>query len=200
LLCRNRDELVDVVVAIALGLGLAAAAGLRVFVPILGAGVAAHLGYVQLGDSFTWMSSWPALISFGTATVLEILAFYIPWVDHALDAVATPAAVGAGMLASASVLVDFPPALRWGIAVIGGGGIAGTVQALTVGARIKSTTLTGGLANAVVATFEAVGAVGLVILAIALPVVALACVIALCLLVYRIVGRLTWRRGRVART
>lgn len=186
----------ELFVAIALGLGLAGAAGLRVFVPIFGAGLAAHLGYVTLNESFQWMSSVPALIAFGTATVLEILGFYIPWVDNALDAVATPAAVGAGMIASASVMVDMPPALRWGIAIIGGGGIAGTVQALTVGARIKSSTLTGGLANAVLATFEAVGAVGLVLLSIALPLVALGCVIALCVLVYRIVGRLTWRRRR----
>ncbi len=184
----------DVVVSVALGLVLAAAAGLRVFVPIFGAGLAAHLGYVSLSDSFAWISGFPALIAFGTATVVEILAFYIPWVDHALDAIATPAAVGAGILASASVIVDLPPALRWGIAIIGGGGIAATVQALTVGARIKSTTLTGGFANSLVATFEAVGAVGLVVLAIALPLVALACVVALCVVIYRTVGRLTWRR------
>jgi hypothetical protein len=184
----------SVIASIALGLGLAAAAGLRVFGPLFGAGLAAHLGYIPLHESFGWMASLPALVAFGTATALEVVAYYVPWLDHALDAVASPAAVMAGVVASASVLVDLPPAIRWGVAIIGGGGVAGLLQALTVGLRVKSSLTTGGLANPVVATSETVGAGVMITLAIAFPVIALILVAAVAIAVYRVAKRLVWRR------
>jgi hypothetical protein len=163
---------VEAVLSVALGIALATAAGLRVFVPVFGAGIAAHFGVLELHDSFRWLAQPAALFAFGTATVLEVVAYYVPWLDHALDVIATPTAVGAGVVASAAVMVDLPPLLRWGVALIGGGGAAGLVQALTVGARIKSTATTGGLANPVLATVETVGAVSLVGIAILVPLLA----------------------------
>lgn len=159
--------------SIAIGLGLAAACGFRVFVPLLIAGLAAHGGYLPLADGFSWLSTTPALIALGTATVLEIGAYYFPMIDHALDLVATPAAVIAGMLAAGSVVTDLPPLLKWSVVLIGGGGIAGLVQALTVMVRLKSTAVTGGTANAGVATAEVFGAGITAWVAILLPIVGL---------------------------
>jgi hypothetical protein len=184
----------EALVSVALGLGLAAAAGLRVFVPVFGVALAARFGLVSLNQDFAWVATAPALIAFGTATVLEVLAYYVPWVDHALDAVAAPAAVAAGVLTSASVITDLPPWLAWGIAIAGGGGLAGLTQALSIGARIKSAITTGGLANPLVATVETLGATGLVLLAVFVPLVAAAVLVGGCVLADRLIGRLTWRR------
>lgn len=186
----------EALLSVALGIALATAAGLRVFVPLFGAGLAAHFGGLELHDSFRWLAEPAALFAFGTATVLEVVAYYVPWLDHALDVIATPTAVGAGVVASAAVMVELPPVLRWGVAIIGGGGAAGLVQALTVGARLKSTATTGGLANPVLSTVETVGAVGLVGLAILVPLVAAACVAGSVYVAYRWVGRLTARAPR----
>jgi hypothetical protein len=186
--------------AVALGLGLATAAGLRVFVPLFGAGLAAHLGLIPLHDGFAWLAEPPALIAFGTATVLEVVAYYVPWLDHALDVIATPAAVVAGVLASAAVVTDIPPVLRWGIAIIGGGGAAGLVQALTVGTRVKSTLATGGLANPVVATAETIGSASIVVLAVFVPVACLLLILVAVWLAWRWIGRLVWRRPKHARS
>lgn len=183
-----------VLLAVALGLGLATAAGLRVFLPIFGAGLAAHFGYIELTPKFAWLGGGTALIVLGTATIAEILAYYVPWLDHALDTIATPAAVGAGVLASAAVLVDLPPVLQWGIAIIGGGGAAGLMQALTVGLRLKSTLTTGGLGNPVVSTGEAVGSASLVLIAVFLPLLCLLLLVLLGVLVYRGAGRLSSTR------
>ncbi|MBK8247758.1 MAG: DUF4126 domain-containing protein [Gemmatimonadetes bacterium] len=183
----------EALLSVALGIALATAAGLRVFVPVFGAGLAAHFGAIELHDSFQWLAEPPALFAFGTATAAEIAAYYVPWLDHALDVIATPTAVGAGMVASAAVMVDLPPLVRWGVAIIGGGGAAGLVQALTVGARVKSTATTGGLANPVLATVETVGAVGLVGMAILVPLLAAALVVGSVYGAYRWVGRLTGR-------
>lgn len=182
--------------AVALGLGLAAAAGFRVFVPLLALGVAGKLGYLHLADSFTWLSSAPALLALVVATVLEVLAYYVPWLDHALDVVATPAALVAGAVSAAAVLGDASPMVRWLVPIIGGTGMAGMVQGATVLARIKSTALTGGLANPVISTVELVGAVATVLLAIFLPIAALLLLGAGCFLMFRASGRILFGRRR----
>jgi hypothetical protein len=176
-------------VSIALGIGLAAACGFRVFVPLLGLSLAARSEVVKLSPELTWIGGTPALIALGTATLLEILAYYIPAVDHALDAVATPAAVLAGALASAAVLPDLPPHLRWGIAIIAGGGVAGIVQGATVLTRLKSLGFTGGLGNPIVATLELLGSLVVTVLALFLPLLALAFVILLCTTAFVLGGR-----------
>lgn len=179
---------------IALGIGLAAATGIRVFLPLLIAGLAAHFGYVPLSENFQWLASTPALLMLGTAAVAETLAYYIPGVDHVLDVLASPAALVAGAVASAAVMTDLPPSVAWPVAIIGGGGIAGLMKGSAALVRAKSGLLTGGLGNPLVSTVETVGATGLSLFAIALPFIALALIVALLVWVVRKTGRLF--RGR----
>lgn len=164
----------NTLLSVLLGIGLSAACGFRIFVPFLLVGIASRTGHVTLGPSFAWMGGTPGLIVLGVATVVEIGAYYIPWLDHALDLIATPAAVVAGMVMTASVVTGLDPMLKWTLALIAGGGIAATVQALTVGTRKVSLLTTGGLANPVVSTVELLGSVFLTVLAIALPLLAFA--------------------------
>jgi hypothetical protein len=163
----------DLLLSVALGIGLAAATGFRVFIPLLIAGLAARAGWVPLTDSFAWLQSTPALVALGTAAVLETLAFYIPGLDHLLDVLAGPLAVIAGVLASASVMVDLPPGVRWPLAVIAGGGIAAITKGTTAVIRAKSAAMTGGLGNPVVSTAETAGAAAVSILAIVAPLLCL---------------------------
>jgi len=158
---------------------LSAACGFRVFVPLLVVSIAARSGHLSLATGFDWMGSDAALIAFGVATVLEIAGYYVPWVDHVLDAVATPAAVVAGTLATASLVTDMSPFLRWSLAVVAGGGIAGAVQVTTVVTRAASTASTGGLANPVVATAELGGSVVTSLMALIAPVVTVVLVVGL---------------------
>jgi uncharacterized protein DUF4126 len=167
---------VSTVLSVVLGIGLAAACGFRVFVPFLVVGIAARADSLTLGPSFAWLASTPALVALAVATVLEIGGYYVPWLDHMLDVIATPAAVVAGGVMTASVVTGLDPMTRWILALIAGGGIAATVQALTVGARKLSLVTTGGIGNPVVATAELLGAIALSVVAIALPLVALAVV------------------------
>jgi hypothetical protein len=113
----------------------------------------------------------------GVAAVAEILGYYIPVVDNMLDTLATPAAVAAGTILSAAVMVDVPPIVKWTAAVIAGGGIAGITQGMSGIVRAHSTVLTAGLGNSAIATAELGGALVTTILALAAPTVALALVI-----------------------
>jgi hypothetical protein len=162
----------ETLIAVLVGLGLAAAAGFRVFVPLLAVGLAARFADLPLSDGFAWMGSTPALVIFGAATVLEILAYYVPWIDNLLDSVATPAAVVAGAVLTAAVITDVDPVLRWTLAIVAGGGTATVFQGLTAGTRGISSATTGGLGNFVVATIEWLGSVVLSILAVVVPIVA----------------------------
>jgi len=160
------------ILSVCLGLGLAAACGFRVFVPLLLVGVAARNGFVDLGGSFEWMGGTPALIAFGLATVLEIGAYYVPWLDNLLDSIAAPIAVVAGIAVSASVFTGMDPFLKWSLAVIAGGSLVASTQGITTLVRGISTVTTGGLGNPVVSTVEAVISAILSFLAILVPVLA----------------------------
>jgi hypothetical protein len=188
------DGTVAAFIGVALGIGLAAATGFRVFLPLLIAGIAAHTGHLPLNDSFAWLASTPALITLGTAAVCETLAYYIPGVDHVLDVVASPAAVAAGAVASAAVMTNVPPAILWPVAIIAGGGIAGLTKGSTALLRAKSGLMTGGLANPVVSTVETVGATGLSIFAIVLPLLCLVAVIVLLAWAIRRAGKVLFGR------
>ncbi len=182
--------------SIALGVGLAAATGFRVFLPLLIAAIAARSGVLPLTDGFAWLASTPALVTLGTAAVLETLAYYVPGVDHALDVLASPAALAAGVIASAAVMADVPPAVMWPVAIIAGGGIAGLTKGSAAVVRAKTGLATGGLGNPVVSTVETVSATGLSLLAIALPLVCLVAVVALLVWATRKAGRLMFGRRR----
>lgn len=119
----------EALLGIPVGLALSTAAGLRVFVPLLLTGLAARAGYLSLTPSMSWLGSDAALLAFGTATVLEVGAYYVPWLDNLLDTVATPAAITAGVITTAAVTPELSPLLRWTLAIVAGGGAAGLVQA-----------------------------------------------------------------------
>ena len=185
----------DTLLSIGVGLGLAAAAGFRVFVPLFVLSLAARAGYVPLSSGFEWIASTPALLSFATATVFEIGAYYVPWLDNLLDTLAAPAAIVAGVVASASVMTDLPPVLKWSVALIGGGAAAGVVQTSTSLLRLKSTATTAGLANPILATTELVGSVTTSVLAIVLPLLALLLIAVVLYVIYHVSRRLLRRTG-----
>jgi hypothetical protein len=180
---------------IALGIGLAAATGIRVFLPLLIAGLAAHQGYIPLSENFQWLASTPALLMLGTAAVTETLAYYIPGLDHLLDVIASPAALVAGAVASAAVMTDLPASVMWPLAIIGGSGIAGLTKGTSALVRAKSGIMTGGLGNPAVSTAETIGATGLSMFAIALPFVALVVIVVLLVWLARKAGRFIFGRG-----
>jgi hypothetical protein len=181
----------ETVLSIALGIGLAAACGFRIFVPMTIMSLAVRAGFMTVGGNFEWVGSTPALVVLSVATVLEIGAYYIPWVDNLLDLVATPAAVVAGVLVSASTITGMSPVMHWTLAVIAGGGAAALVQGSTAVVRQVSAATTFGVGNPVVATVEAAGAVGMSLLAIVMPVLALTVVAVMLILTVRTLQR--WR-------
>ena len=174
---------IDILVASSLGLGLAAASGFRVFIPPFLYGLFLRLDMVPISIPMTGISEWMAsdigLIILGVAMIVEILGYYVPWIDNLLDTIASPAAIIAGVMMMSSTLSDTHPALQWGASIVAGGGVSGTIQIGTVATRAVSTATTGGLGNPIVSTIEAGACIVCTILAILLPIIALLLVILL---------------------
>ncbi len=166
-------EVFSIVLAVIGGVALAAACGLRIFLPMLILSIASKASVVTLGDQFGWISSTPALVSFSVASVLEVVAFYWPWLDHVLDVIALPCSITAGTLAVASQVTHADPWVSWIVGIVAGGGVAGLVQTGTILLRGLSLATTGGFANPVVATIENGGALLVAALAVLVPILAL---------------------------
>ncbi len=172
------------ILSVFLGIGLASASGFRVFLPLFVMSLASYFHLLELNSSFALVGSIPALIVLGVAMIVEILAYYIPFVDNLLDTIATPLAAVAGTVIMASTLVDLSPIMTWSIALIAGGGTATAMQGMTTVTRLASSVKTAGLANPVVATAETGTAISLSALSIFVPIVAFIAVVFIFVLVY----------------
>ena len=173
------------VLAILIGIGLAAACGFRIFVPFLVISVAANSGHLALSPGFEWIGTEIAIATFLVTTILEIGAYYVPFLDNLLDSVATPASFIAGSVVMASMVSDFSPYLQWALAIIAGGGAAISVQSLTTITRLTSSATTGGLGNPLLSTVEAGGSTLLSIAAVFIPIVAFLIVLGLFYFIYK---------------
>ena len=173
----------DIILALCMGLGLAAASGFRVFLPpfLLSIAVRADAVDVDLtNSSLEYFDSNVAVILLGVATIAELAAYYVPWVDNLLDSIASPAAVVAGTGMTAVVLEgNTDPVIQWCLAIIAGGGVSAAVQGATVVTRGVSTAITGGVGNPVVSTGENIASIILTIIAIILPILAAVLVVIL---------------------
>ena len=192
--------------AIFAGVGLAAACGFRVFVPLFIASLAANTGAdafggvnfkEMLGGGYEWLGSTPVTVALGVATLLEVGSYYIPWLDNALDSIATPAAAVAGTFISGATMPEFmgDGSFKWIAATIAGGGTAGVVQGASVITRGASSASTGGVGNPGVSTAELGGSVFTAGLAVLVPVVAAIFVVILLYFVIRTVVRYFRRRS-----
>ena len=184
--------------SVLIGVALSATCGFRVFVPLLAVNIGTRAlnadgePRIELATGFDWLSSDIALMIFLVAAIFEIGGYYIPWIDNLLDTVASPAAIVAGTLITASFITGMEPWLQWLLGVIAGGGAAGAVQATTVVTRAASTVTTGGLGNPIVASLETSGA----FLGSALSIVAVEFAIAVFVVLLGGGVWIWWRRRR----
>ncbi|MBF0596220.1 DUF4126 domain-containing protein [Faecalibacter rhinopitheci] len=187
------------VLSLFLGVGLAAASGFRVFLPLFFLSLTANIAgnYIEINENLLWVGSWPALITLGVAMVVEIGAYYIPFVDNMLDTISVPLAAIAGTFAVSATLVDMNEVATWALAIITGGGTAAAISSTTATARAVSTTTTGGLGNFLVNTGETVGALFLSITAIVIAPLAFIFAVILLFVVIKVWKRVKKRTSEI---
>lgn len=175
----------DTALALMMGLSLAAVCGLRAFLPLFVASGLAHLGKVELSESFSWLAELPALIAFGTAVFFEILADKLPGVDHLLDLTGTIVKPTAATIVMSSMIVDFDPLVGVVLSLLSGGVVAGGLHVLKAKARLMSSAFTGTFANPVLSLIEDVAAFFGALLAWLFPLLGLLALTMLIIVLYR---------------
>ena len=180
-----------VLIHVSMGIGLAACAGLRAFLPLFVVALAGRLELVTLSDSFAWLASWPALIVFGAAVVVEVLSDKFPIVDNFLDSVQVFVKPIAGALVAATVVEAWAPLYVTVVAIIGGGSAAGLVHVAKAKVRLVSSATTAGLGNPVLSVSEDVGALAGSVVSLVVPQLVI-----LMLLLGAVLAWLLWRRGQ----
>jgi len=185
----------ETIISICLGIGLSASVGFRVFVPLFALSLTAFLGHWELNESWQWIGSVSAVIVLGVATVVEIFAYYIPYVDNLLDSAAIPLAAIAGTAVMVSTVADLSPVITWALAIIAGGGTAAAVASTSGATRLASTATTGGIANPIVSTVETGTAVVMSAMSIVFPIVALFLVFIILFIIFRLYKKFKSRKA-----
>ncbi len=180
----------ETIISIFLGVGLAASVGFRVFLPLFALSLASYNGIWDLNANWEWIGSLAALITFGVATLVELFAYYIPWVDNLLDSFAIPLAAIAGTAVVVSTVANMDPLVTWSLAIIAGGGTATAIKGASAASRLASTATTGGLGNPIVSTIETGTATVVTIASILAPVIGAFLVIIILIIIFAIYRKL----------
>lgn len=180
----------ETIISIFLGVGLAASAGFRVFLPLFALSLANYFGFWELNESWSWIGSLAAVLTLGIATIIEIFAYFIPWVDNVLDGIAIPLAGIAGTAVMVSTVADLDPVITWSLAIIAGGGTAAAIKGANAAGRMTSTATTGGVANPVVSTVETGTATVVAAATLFKPIIGAILVIIILAIIFRIYRKL----------
>lgn len=201
----NETTTLALMVQILAGVSLAACCGLRAFLPPFVVGLAVRVGVVdlifgqpvQLNPAFEWLSTTPALVIFGVAVLVEMLADKVPVVDHILDLVETVVRPLAGVLVVAATLKGLDPLPAAVLGLILGGSVAGGVHLAKSKIRILSTLGTGGLGSPVLSAVEDLAALVGSLLAVFASVIAALLILIGVIFTFRLVLRFRRRAGRI---
>ena len=180
----------ETIISIFLGIGLAASVGFRVFLPLFALSLASYFDLWTLNESWQWVGSLAAVITLGVATLVEIFAYFIPWVDNVLDSISLPLTAIAGTAVMVSTVADLDPVVTWSLAIIAGGGTATAIKGASATSRLASTTTTGGVANPAISAIETGTAAVVTAASIFAPVLAAVLVIIILAFIFVIYRRL----------
>lgn len=165
------------IIALATGLGLATASGLNAYLPLLTIGIFARMGWIELAEPFGFLTNVFVLLIIAALAALDFVGDKVPAVDsglHAAGLIISPVAGAILALASQGDLATVSPVL------VGVAGLlaAGGTHAARATVRPVVTAATAGTGNAVVSAAEDGAALGLSVLAIVLPLIALVVAVA----------------------
>lgn len=177
---------VETIISICLGIGLSASVGFRVFLPLFALSLASYFDVWQLNESWQWIGSTATLITLGVATLVEVFAYFIPYIDNLLDSITVPLAALAGTAIMLSTVADLSPVITWSLAIIAGGGTAATVAGTSTTTRLASTATTGGLGNPIVSVLETGTSVVMSLISIFLPILAAILVVFILFVIFKL--------------
>ncbi len=155
----------------AMAYALTTTAGVRAFLALLVAAIAAHAGWIHLTPQFGWLGSTGSIVILSVFALLEILGDKIPVVDNALHLIyfiARPAA--AAIIVGGTV--HTPSNVELIALMVAGALNAFVVHGSIAAVRATSTATTFGTGNAALSVAEDAIAIGGGAASIAFPIAA----------------------------
>lgn len=184
----------EIVLATGIGIGLASVAGVRAFLPLALAALAARLGLLGLPEPLGFLSDWTVIGVLAALAVAEIALDKLGALDRVVDGVLTPVRIAAGALLFAAALQS----ALWVGAIpelVAGGAIAGAVSVLKAVLRPAAGAEPAGVSDAFISFVEdSIALVGGVV-AILVPLVPLVFVAFFLFFLYRIRRRRAKKYG-----
>ncbi|WP_139335046.1 DUF4126 domain-containing protein [Mycobacterium sp. GA-1841] len=186
------------------GFGLATAAGLNAYIPLLALGLLSRFtALVALPPGWAWLENGWVITIVAVLLIVEVVADKIPALDTVNDTIQTfvrPTAggivFGSGTASQTAAVTDpgaFAQSGQWVPVAIGA--ITALVVSLTKSTvRPAANVATAGAAAPVLSTVEDVTSVGLVFVAILLPILVLVALVALAWAAFRL---WRWRQRRL---
>jgi uncharacterized membrane protein len=164
---------------------LTTTAGLRGFLTLFAASVAAHYHWIHPSAGFTWLGADGTVIVLGVFALLEMVADKVPAVDHALHAISFGVRPLAAVVLVGGTVNTSNAAELYGLMA------AGALNSLVVhsssaATRAASSATTFGLANPLISVVEDVVTILGLVVSFAFPI--LAAILALILVITLIVA------------
>jgi hypothetical protein len=175
-------------------LGFSFSAGINLYATVAILGLASRYGWVALPPQFKVFDND---IVIGAALVLYVVEFVadkVPWFDSLWDAVHTAIRPIGGALIAVSTFGQASPAVEGLIALLGGA-VAASTHATKAGTRAVANTSPEPFSNWILSFTEDLFVVGLGVVALKYPLVALAVTVFLLVLIVVFAGAI-WRLFR----
>jgi Domain of unknown function (DUF4126) len=194
----------DLLMTLGRTLGFSAAAGINLYATVAILGLASRYGWVTLPPQFKVFDNDVIIIVALVMYVVEFLADKIPWVDSVWDLIHTVIRPIGGALIAVAALGQASPAVEGLVALLGGTVAAGT-HLTKAGTRVMVNTSPEPFSNWVLSLLEDVFVIGLGLVTLKYPLLALGVAIVLLVVIVifarvllRAVGRLFSGRRKPA--
>jgi hypothetical protein len=180
-------------------LGFSFSAGINLYATVAILGLASRYGWVALPPQFKVFDNDIVIGAALVMYVVEFIADKVPWVDSMWDAVHTAIRPIGGALIAVSTFGEASPAVE-GLVALLGGAVAASTHATKAGTRAVANTSPEPFSNWGLSFGEDLFVVGLGIVALNYPLVALGVTASLLLLIV-LFARAIWKlfRNRMAR-
>jgi hypothetical protein len=194
----------DLLITLGRTLGFSAAAGINLYATVAILGLASRYGWVTLPPQFKVFDNDVIIIVALVMYVVEFLADKIPWVDSVWDLIHTLIRPVGGALIAVAALGQASPTVEGLVALLGGTVAAGT-HLTKAGTRVMVNASPEPFSNWALSLLEDVFAIGLGLLTLKYPLLALGVALVLLALIIifarvllRAVGRFFSGRRKTA--
>ena len=163
-------------------LGFSLAAGVNLYATVAILGMASRYGWVALPEQFQVFDNPWIIGAAGVLYVVEFVADKIPWVDSLWDSVHTLIRPVGGALIAVASMGDMSPGMQAVIALLGGTVAAGA-HVTKAGTRVAANTSPEPFSNWFLSLAEDVFVVGLSLITLKFPLIALGISVVIVLLI-----------------